>query len=568
MMCATLFLEHFGTVYGITCGDEAWVSMEFFSRAEDEQFKTNADWFVPENIQLYQANALQCRSIESISDVYAFFGYKLMMEFLLWLAAQSESVQRMYIIPLHTSDLTNLFNVNDPTLGLVKTTVHMIGSGRDFTAFAFFITPALKKEIILVLESKDYLADNPAWQSQLNRVMKAGSEGTWTLEKLEKESNGFESANGEQGHVARMSSQAALYLTQGNHSPRPWYTKRILHNVPPPENTRSKQPSAKRPPPASGNAKRPPPASGKDNEFNPSSKFWKASEDKLNALENENQDLKRKLEAMQSKQRQEEKRKRQHFENITQFVFQSPCDEDPDDGKLKLRRRYNTELRRTGSDAFTLFMACLNKAGVPWKDANVDHTGCCKPYAVSLLTQPEFDYLGSGALESTKFPPSNNVYKHVEALRALVPPALDAAELVLLQSPANTNHADYNRATDLGDAKRRVAVSYNRTKSLGYSMSPVWLEDFETSVLSKHLGCVFCEFHSACASNSSRSHVQVVLPDKCLAPAPGHPLELPGHLEVVFLRRDGVHYHALWINERARTPVCELPPALRVFLGF
>ena len=578
MMAATL-LPEVGTFLGITCGDEAWLAMVGLLRAENEQLKRKEPWFDLQKIQLYQANALQCRSIEGITDAYAFFGYRLMVEILLFLVAKAKSVKRVYLIPLHSSDLTDIVNVNDPTLGLQKNTVNMIGSSSEFTAFAFSLTSKVKEETLRVLQSDEYLAGNPAWQHQLKRLqdMQAASKasdrnkakGAWTMQELEEASYRYVSANGKKGHVARMGDQLERYLNEKNPRLRKaWYTERVVHNEQPAENKPPKQSSAKRPTPASANAKRPPPASGKDDEFNRISKCWKESADIINALENENQGLKRKLEAMQSMQQQEEKGKRQHLENKKQFLFQSPCDEDPDGGKLALRRRWNVVQRRTDGDAFTLLKECLNDAVVPLKDANVDHTGCCKPYALSLLLQPEYDYLSSGALESTTFPPSTDVYEHVEALRALVPPALDAAELVVLQSPANTNHADYNRATDLEDAKRLVALPYNRARAIGFTMSPVWFEDFESWVVCKCFGCVFCEFHSACVSNGSWSHVQVVLPDKCLAPAPGHPLELPGHLEVVFLRRDGVHYHALWINERARTPVCELPPALRVFLGF
>jgi len=164
-------------------------------------------------------------------------------------------------------------------------------------------------------------------------------------------------------------------------------------------------------------------------------------------------------------------------------------------------------------------------------------------------------------------PKKPEVYAHVLTMRALVPPALDDAEFVLLRLQANSNRSGYLTAANLKDAKLRVAVPYNLGRRTGNSMSAVWFEEFETSVVCGHLSVVCIEFHSACASNCRRSHVQVVLHAGCPAPEPGQPLVLSDDTEVVFLRRMACHYNPVWVNKRARTPVRELPSAVRAFLG-
>jgi hypothetical protein len=47
-------------------------------------------------------------------------------------------------------------------------------------------------------------------------------------------------------------------------------------------------------------------------------------------------------------------------------------------------------------------------------------------------------------------PKKPEVHAHVLTLRALLPPALDDAELALLRSPANANRSGYTAATSLG----------------------------------------------------------------------------------------------------------------------
>jgi hypothetical protein len=246
-------------------------------------------------------------------------------------------------------------------------------------------------------------------------------------------------------------------------------------------------------------------------------------------------------------------------------LFACPGDEGPDGGTVELRQRWRVERRYTDGDSWGLWVAALAAAQVALHEEDVPHTGCCKAYALVLLLQPEYAHLG--AATSPQWPKKPEVYAHVLTLRALLPPALDDAELALLRSPANANRSGYTAATSLEDAKRRVAVPFDRGRALGYSMSPVWLEEFETSVVCAHHRVACIELHSACTSNCGRSHVQVVLPAGCPAPAPGKPLVLRDDTEVVFLRRIACHYHAVWINGRARTPVRELPSAVRSFLG-
>jgi len=265
--------------------------------------------------------------------------------------------------------------------------------------------------------------------------------------------------------------------------------------------------------------------------------------------------------------------------------FSFPGDESSDGGTLALRQRWNVERRYTRGDSWDSLVAAMAAAKVPLHDEDVPHTGCCKAYALVLLLQPEYAHLGAQltarATEmATKAANSNDtndvapvvmpkkpkIYKHVKALRAQLPAAIDEEELKILRSSANANRSGYIAATSVEDAKLRVAVPFDKGRALGYSMSPVWLEEFETSVACAKAGVACLEFHSACASNGWRSHMQVVLPSGP-PPEPGQPLKLSEDTEMVVLRRIGCHYHAVWINNRARTPVRDLPSAVRSFLG-
>jgi hypothetical protein len=212
----------------------------------------------------------------------------------------------------------------------------------------------------------------------------------------------------------------------------------------------------------------------------------------------------------------------------------------------------------------------MAEAEVALHDEDVPHTGCCKPYALVLLLRPEYAYLGKllNARLTKKtalfsLPKKPEVYEHVRQLRALLPGTLVETEFQMLRSDANANRSGYLAAVNLADARIRVAVPFDLGKKLGYSMSPVWLEEWETSTICRQERVACIEFHSKCTSNGERSHVQVVLPNEV---QPGQPMLSPD-VEVVFVRRIRCHYHAVWINGRARTPVCELPPALRSFLG-
>jgi len=266
-------------------------------------------------------------------------------------------------------------------------------------------------------------------------------------------------------------------------------------------------------------------------------------------------------------------------------LFSDASDESPDGGTLALRQRWNVERRYTRGDSWDSLVAAMAAAKVHLHDEDVPHTGCCKAYALVLLLRPEYAHLGALLTEratemATKaahgaetkniapvvMPKKPEVYKHVKALRSQLPAAIDEEELKLLRSSANANRSGYIAATSLEDAKLRVAVPFDKGRALGYSMSPVWLEEFETSVACAHADVACLEFHSACASNGWRSHMQIVLPSGP-PPKPGQPLNLSDDTELVVLRRIGCHYHAVWMNNRARTPVRDLPSAVRSFLG-
>lgn len=238
--------------------------------------------------------------------------------------------------------------------------------------------------------------------------------------------------------------------------------------------------------------------------------------------------------------------------------FARPGGTDPNGGAAALFLQWGVVRRHTRVSSWNLVKEAMAAAKVELLDVDVGHSGCCKAYALVLL-------LRFGSHGGPK-PTSAEVYKHVGELRALLPAALDDAELARLRSNSNANRSGYLASKNLEDAKLRVAVPYTTGLVTGNSMSGIWCEEFETSVgLPGNVASI--EFHSACESNWYRSHVQVVLPKGTAPPLVGQPLALGEDMEVVFVRRIACHYHAVYINGRARTPVRDLPAALRVFLG-
>lgn len=84
----------------------------------------------------------------------------------------------------------------------------------------------------------------------------------------------------------------------------------------------------------------------------------------------------------------------------------------------------------------------------------------------------------------------------------------------------------------LDDARSRVMTSYDQGILSGQSMSPIWLEEWETSRIAAQWRVVVVELHSASTSNRGRSHIQVILPapehvpgldDKVIWPSPPAP---------------------------------------------
>ena len=63
---------------------------------------------------------------------------------------------------------------------------------------------------------------------------------------------------------------------------------------------------------------------------------------------------------------------------------------------------------------------------------------------------------------------------------------------------------------DLDDAKKRIRLSYDMARKVGSSMSPVWLEEWETSVIGASEQVVFLEIHNA--KVGIQSHFQLVFP--------------------------------------------------------
>jgi len=215
----------------------------------------------------------------------------------------------------------------------------------------------------------------------------------------------------------------------------------------------------------------------------------------------------------------------------------------------------------------------LAQEGCHLEDRDVPHTGCCKAYSLVALLIDEFGARGAWEdLGSNKPPTRLQLDKHVRALRAPMADALDAQTLALLRSGANSNRAGWLEATDLENAKLRVAISYDAGRKAGFSMSPIWLEEWETSVVCRRLGVVVLELHSACTSNQGRSHFQVVTPnqgrpnlkvkkvsDEDDEADNSDPFVFRPETEVLVVRRIQCHYHPVWVDGKPRSKFGDLP---------
>lgn len=195
-----------------------------------------------------------------------------------------------------------------------------------------------------------------------------------------------------------------------------------------------------------------------------------------------------------------------------------------------LRRRWGVRRTYTDADSWRTAQSLLSTHGVALRNRDVPHTGCCKGYSLATVLVPEL-----GELEVARVPTRAVMDLHVRRYRRAVAADLAMDEWQKLRSPANTNHADWTVATSLDDARLRVGLSYDAARAVGHSMSPVWLEEWETSRIAKHESVVVLELHDACASNRSRSHFQVVMP------SPEHVITSSDQL--VVLKRMQCHYN-------------------------
>ena len=109
----------------------------------------------------------------------------------------------------------------------------------------------------------------------------------------------------------------------------------------------------------------------------------------------------------------------------------------------------------------------LEQEGRLLEHQDVPHTGCCKAYSLVALLNDEFGAGGACPLTSANM--RLRLDQHVRELRAPLADALDAPTLALLRSGANSNRAGWLEATDLGNAKLRVATSYDAGRYAGYS---------------------------------------------------------------------------------------------------
>ena len=215
-----------------------------------------------------------------------------------------------------------------------------------------------------------------------------------------------------------------------------------------------------------------------------------------------------------------------------------------------LRSRWGIRRFDTSFDSWS--MAKIASQQTELSDIDVPHTGCCKGYSLATLLRPEFD--GQRAW------PRLTLDKHVRAWRSVIAQALTEVELSFLCSTGCVNRSDWRNAVSLHHARTIVALSYDAAKPLGHSMSPVWLEEWETSVICRHESVLVVEIHARVKSGPHErpSYVQVVLP------APDHVISATD--TVVVVRRIACHYHPVWVNSRPRNAVGDLPEPLRRFL--
>ena len=236
--------------------------------------------------------------------------------------------------------------------------------------------------------------------------------------------------------------------------------------------------------------------------------------------------------------------------------------------------------------------------GVDLQSRDVPHSGCCKAYALALVLEgvglwdPEQAHGGI---------PRSQLEKRAAQIRKPLPAALDAVTLELLRRPTNTNHADWQRATSLEDARVRVGLSFAASRKVGFSMSPVWLEEWETSTIlaagqaesgavatassrpsspgSAPKPVLLIELHDRCASNGERSHFQIFhsglseddgkedggKEDEVSCP---HKSQLAAvQPDIVMLRRIGCHYQPAFVNQRSRTSWKDYPHAMKQHFG-
>lgn len=260
--------------------------------------------------------------------------------------------------------------------------------------------------------------------------------------------------------------------------------------------------------------------------------------------------------------------------SLTSGVFTTPGDSEGD--QLALLKRYRAERTYTDKDSWATFLALVLEVGIHIVDEDAPHTGCCKAVSLLLLLRPEYEapcaaipcqgpeqaFSSNSTTGTMPIRKAIGLPAHVTQLRALLSSELDAAELSRLRSSANTNRSGYLSAISLADAKRLVAMSFEEGRALGHSMSPIWLEEWETSVICAHYQVVCVELHGASSSNGDRSHVQIVYSSSEQAST-----KLADDTELVFLRRIKCHYHAVWIGGKGRWCVGDLPVAARAFLG-
>jgi hypothetical protein len=218
----------------------------------------------------------------------------------------------------------------------------------------------------------------------------------------------------------------------------------------------------------------------------------------------------------------------------------------------------------TDGDSWTVTRAELAKCGIQLLQRDVDHNGDCKmASAVVALRDAQEDAPDPRKRKQTPLTKKTTPDNEITRLRSHFADKLTWTTLETLKRTSNSNYGDWLRVCvgELIDVKNVSNLTAERSKTMGYSMAPVWPENWEMSQICSEEKVVCIELHNATASNQNRSHVQLVMP------TPDHTLS--GSDNIIVLRRMQCHYNPVWVwqhpwpTPRSRMTLAELPEKFR-----